>query len=230
MLEELKKRVYEANLLLPKYGLVVFTWGNVSAIDREKGLIVIKPSGVDYEKMKPADMVVVNLQGQVVEGKLRPSSDTPTHLVLYRAFPAIGGIVHTHSEWATSFAQAGMGIPAMGTTQADYFHGEVPCSRDLSDEEIRQDYEENTGKVIVEAFASRDPNAIPGCLVKNHGPFVWGISPEEAVYHAVVLEKIAAMDYHAMTLNPKAGAMKPALLDKHFFRKHGLDAYYGQKK
>lgn len=231
MLEELKQKVWKANELLPKYGLVVFTWGNVSGIDRKKNLMVIKPSGLSYEVMKPEDMVVVDIEtGKKVEGNLNPSSDTDTHLVLYRSFPNIGGIVHTHSKWAVSFAQAGMGIPAMGTTQGDYFYGEIPCTRKMTAEEIAGNYELETGNVIVETFQDKDPDHIPGVLVHSHGPFTWGKDPFEAVYHAEVMEQVAFMDYHAMTLNPSAGTMQKELLDKHYLRKHGPHAYYGQKK
>ncbi len=228
MLEELKKLVCEANLLLPQYGLVTFTWGNVSGIDRKSGLVVIKPSGVPYEGMKAEDMVVVDLDGSVVEGKWKPSSDTATHVELYKAFPDCGGIVHTHSRWATTFAQAGRGIPAMGTTQADYFYGEIPCTRPMTEEEIRGAYEKETGKVIVETFAGRDPAAVPGVLVYSHGPFAWGSDPMNAVHNAVVMEEVAFMDWHAMMLEPGRGPMQQALLDKHYLRKHGKNAYYGQ--
>ena len=228
MLEELKKQVCEANLLLPKYGLVTFTWGNVSGIDRVSGLLVIKPSGVDYDGMRPEDMVVVDLNGNVVEGKWKPSSDTPTHVELYKAFPACGGIVHTHSRWATTFAQAGRDIPAMGTTQGDYFYGVIPCTRPMTDVEIRGEYEKETGKVIVETFADKDPAAIPGVLVYSHGPFAWGADAMDAVHNAVVMEEVAFMDWHAMVLNPDQGPMQQTLLDKHYLRKHGANAYYGQ--
>lgn len=229
MLEELKKQVCAANLLLPKYGLVTFTWGNVSGIDREKGLIVIKPSGVDYDGMTPEDMVVVDLDGKTVEGKWKPSSDTATHLALYRAFSNIGGVVHTHSRWATSFAQAGMPIPAMGTTQADYFYGDIPCTRPMTDAEIRGEYEKETGNVIVETFAGKDPDAIPAVLVCSHGPFAWGTDAMNAVHNAVVMEECAFMDYHALMLDPQHREMQQTLLDKHYLRKHGKNAYYGQR-
>ena len=233
MLEELKEKVYEANMLLPKHGLVVFTWGNVSGIDREKGLMVIKPSGVEYDEMKPSDMVVVDLEsGERVEGDLNPSSDTDTHLVLYRAFKNIGGVVHTHSRWAVSFAQAGRGIPAMGTTQGDYFYGEIPCTRKMTPEEIGGSYELETGNVIVETFNERNINAdyVPGVLVNSHGPFSWGTDPENAVHNAVVMEEVAFMDFHALMLEPNRGVMQQELLDKHYLRKHGPNAYYGQSK
>lgn len=229
MLDELKQKVLEANLLLPKYSLVTFTWGNVSAIDRESGFFVIKPSGVSYEEMTADDMVVINLEtGEKAEGKYKPSSDTPTHLELYRAFPEAGGIVHTHSRWATSFAQAGAGIIPMGTTQGDYFYGEIPCTRDMTEEEIGGEYEKETGKVIIETFAGKDPMTVPAALVRNHGPFAWGKDALEAVHNAVVLEEIAFMNYHAMMINPDAGKMPQALLDRHYLRKHGKNAYYGQ--
>jgi L-ribulose-5-phosphate 4-epimerase len=227
MLEKLKEEVFQANLDLVKHGLVIFTWGNVSGIDREKGLVVIKPSGVSYEKMKPKDMVVLNLYGQVVEGNLKPSSDTPTHLVLYRQFENIGGVVHTHSEWATSWAQAGKGIPAVGTTQADYFYGEIPCTRKMTNEEIEGEYELETGKVIVERFKDLNADSIPGVLVNNHGPFSWGKDAHDAVHNAVVMEEVAKMTFRTFQLNPKT-TMDQVLLDKHFLRKHGKDAYYGQ--
>lgn len=229
MLEQLKEQVLEANLLLPKYGLVTFTWGNVSGIDRETGLVVIKPSGVEYDGMTVEDMVVADLEGKVVEGKWKPSSDTPTHLALYRAFPGMGGIVHTHSRWATSFAQAGRGIPPMGTTQGDYFYGEIPCTRKMTPEEIGGEYELETGNVIIETFQGVDPMTIPAVLVHSHGPFTWGKDAMEAVHNAVVLEEVAFMDFHAMALNPGAGAMQQELMDKHYLRKHGANAYYGQK-
>ncbi len=228
MLEKLKEDVLKANLLLPKHDLVTFTWGNVSAIDRERGLVVIKPSGVEYDEMKASDMVVVDLEGNVVEGNLRPSSDTPTHIELYKAFPNIGGVVHTHSRWATSFAQAGCEIPAMGTTQADYFYGPIPCTRALTDEEIHGQYEKNTGLVIIETFKDKDPDAVPGVLVRNHGPFSWGTDAFNAVHNAVVMEEVAFMDYHAITLRPDAPCVSQGLLDKHYYRKHGKNAYYGQ--
>ena len=229
MLEELRKIVCDANLLLPKYDLVTFTWGNVSGIDRERGLVVIKPSGVPYETMTPEDMVIVDLEGNAVEGKWKPSSDTDTHVALYRAFPACGGIVHTHSRWATTFAQAGRPIPAMGTTQADYFYGAIPCTRPLTDDEINGEYEKETGKVIVETFAGRDPAAVPGVLVYSHGPFAWGTDPLNAVHNAVVMEEVAFMDWHALMLNPEHRDMQRSLLDRHYLRKHGPGAYYGQK-
>ena len=228
MLEELKKEVYEANMLLPKYGLVTFTWGNVSGIDRESGLVVIKPSGVDYDKMTADDMVVVDLEGNRVEGNLNPSSDTATHLELYKAFPDMGGIVHTHSPWATSWAQAGRDIPCYGTTHADYFHRAVPCTGDMTHAQIDGDYEAETGAVIVERFRSLDPLHTPGVLVKNHGPFTWGRDAHEAVYNATVLEQVAKMAFITKLLNPTAG-IDPLLVEKHFRRKHGPDAYYGQK-
>lgn len=231
MLEELKRQVYEANMLLPKYGLVTFTWGNVSAIDRESGLFVIKPSGVEYESMKPEDMVVMDLNGNRVEGKLRPSSDTPTHLELYKAFPEIGGIVHTHSSYATSWAQAGRSIPCYGTTHADYIYGEVPCVRCLTKEEIDEAYETNTGKLIVSEFQrmNKEIMAVPAVLCKNHGPFTWGKDAKEAVHNAVVLEEVAKMAYQTECINAKAEPAPQELQDKHYYRKHGTGAYYGQE-
>ena len=228
MLEELKKQVCEANLLLPRHGLVTFTWGNVSGIDRESGYMVIKPSGVPYDGMTPEDMVVTDLDGKVVEGKWKPSSDTPTHAVLYRAFPHIGGVVHTHSRWATSFAQAGLAIPAMGTTQADYFYGDIPCTRPMTAREIGGEYEKETGNVIVECFRNREADDVPGVLVYSHGPFAWGTDPLNAVHNAVVMEEVAFMDYHALMLNPAHRDMQRELMDKHYLRKHGKNAYYGQ--
>ena len=228
MLEQLKQQVLEANLQLPKYGLITFTWGNVSGIDRESGLVVIKPSGVSYDGMTVEDMVVVDLNGTVVEGRWKPSSDTPTHVELYKAFPQCGGIVHTHSRWATTFAQAGMGIPAMGTTQGDYFYGEIPCTRPMTDEEIRGEYEKQTGAVIVETFREKDPAMIPGVLVFSHGPFAWGTDPHNAVHNAVVLEELAFMAFYTEAMNPGLPPMQQELLDKHYFRKNGANAYYGQ--
>ena len=228
MLSELREQVLQANLLLPKYGLVTFTWGNVSGIDRASGLFVIKPSGVSYDEMKAEDLVVCDLEGNVVEGRYKPSSDTPTHIELYKAFPEIGGIVHTHSRWATSFAQAGMDILALGTTQADYFYGAIPCTRPMTEEEIRGAYEKETGKVIVETFEGKNAPDLPGVLVYSHGPFAWGTDALNAVHNAVVMEEVAFMDYHAMTLNPEIGPMQQTLLDKHYLRKHGANAYYGQ--
>lgn len=234
MLEQLKREVFEANLLLPKYGLVTFTWGNVSGIDREAGLVVIKPSGVEYEAMSPDDMVVVDLDGKVVEGGLKPSSDTPTHVELYKAFPHIGGIVHTHSRWATIFAQAGLGIPAYGTTHADYFYGEIPCTRAMTDDEIGGAYEKETGLVIVERFRGINPDDMPAVLVRSHGPFAWGSDPENAVHNAVVLEEVAMMAWHDRVIGqegagqPAIQSMPRALLDRHYLRKHGANAYYGQ--
>jgi L-ribulose-5-phosphate 4-epimerase len=228
MLEELKQVVLEANLQLPKYQLVTFTWGNVSGIDREKGLVVIKPSGVEYGKLTRDDMVVVDLEGNVVEGYLKPSSDTPTHLLLYKEFPQIGGVVHTHSPWATVWAQAGKGIPALGTTHADYFYGEIPCTRKMTDAEIQGAYEEETGKVIVETFRPLDPMQMPGVLVYGHGPFTWGKNPYDAVHNAVVLEEVAKLAARTYYLNPSVEPIDQSLLDRHYFRKHGANAYYGQ--
>lgn len=231
MLEILKERVYQANMLLPEHNLVTFTWGNVSGLDRKQGLMVIKPSGVAYEVMKAEDMVVVSLEtGKVVEGELNPSSDTPTHLELYRAFTNIGGIVHTHSKWATIFAQAGRGITAQGTTHADYYYGEIPCTRKLTIEEIQGAYETETGVVIKETFLDRDPDAIPGVLVHSHGPFTWGSDPMDALHNAVVLEELAMMNFHVLMLKSDIPAMQQVLLDKHYLRKHGNHAYYGQTK
>ncbi len=230
MLEVLKQKVYEANMLLPKHHLITFTWGNVSGIDRESGLFVIKPSGVDYDKLTPDDMVVVDLSGKKIEGKLNPSSDTETHRVLYKAFPNIGGVVHTHSRWATIYAQAGQGIHAYGTTQADYFYGEIPCTRDMTDEEINTAYEYNTGEVIVERFKNLNPDYIPAVLVKNHGPFCWGTDAFNAVHNAVVLEEVAMMNFHTELLTGNKIPMPQTLLNKHFLRKHGPNAYYGQIK
>lgn len=229
MLEKLKEEVCRANLELPKYGLVTFTWGNVSGVDREKGLMVIKPSGVSYDNMCADDMVVVSLEtGEKVEGRWKPSSDTPTHVVLYNAFKNIGGIVHTHSRWATSFAQAGVGIPAYGTTQGDYFYGAIPCTRKMTADEIMGEYEKETGNVIVETFKSLSPDYIPAVLVNSHGPFAWGLDAENAVHNAVVLEEVAFMAFHARMLNPDLKPMQKTLLDKHYLRKHGANAYYGQ--
>lgn len=231
MLEDLKQQVLEANLQLVKNNLVIYTWGNVSGIDREKGLFVIKPSGVPYDKLIADDMVVVDLQGDVVEGKLNPSSDTPTHLALYNAFDEIGGIVHTHSKWATAWAQAGRGIKPMGTTQADYFYGEIPCTREMTKQEIEEDYELETGNVIVETFKDRqiNPVYVPGVLVHSHGPFAWGKDANEAVYNATVMEECAMMTYVSTQLAHENAFMSQDLLDKHFLRKHGAHAYYGQR-
>ena len=230
MLEDLKQKVYEANMLLPKHGLITFTWGNVSGIDRNSGLFVIKPSGVEYDVMKPEDMVVVDLDGNKVEGELNPSSDTETHRVLYREFPNIGGVVHTHSRGSTTIAQAGQGIRAYGTTQADYFYGEIPCTRDMTSEEIKGAYEYETGVVIAETLRQINPYHMPAVLVKNHGPFSWGTDPFNAVHNAVVLEEVAMMAFHTQLLTGSREPMPQVLLDKHFLRKHGPDAYYGQKK
>jgi L-ribulose-5-phosphate 4-epimerase len=229
VLEKLKEEVLEANLALPRHGLVTFTWGNVSGIDREQGLVVIKPSGVEYDRLKLEDLVVVDLQGNTIEGKLKPSSDTPTHLALYRAFKEIGGIVHTHSSWATSWAQAGKGIPALGTTHADYIYGEIPCTRKMTETEINGAYELETGHVIIEAFKNIDPMMIPGVLVNQHAPFCWGKNADNAVHNAVVIEEVAKMAYRSMVLTPGLPAMDQALLDRHYLRKHGMNAYYGQK-
>ena len=227
MIEQLKQQVFQANLDLVKHGLVIFTWGNVSAIDRGKGLVVIKPSGVSYEKMKASDMVVINLDGEIVEGLYKPSSDAATHLVLYKKFKNIGGVVHTHSAWATAWAQAGRGIPAVGTTHADYFYGEIPCTRKMKTAEIKGEYELETGNVIVERFSGLNPDQIPGVLVNNHGPFSWGKNADDAVHNAVVMEEVAKMTFRSLQLNPTT-TMERALLDKHFLRKHGKNAYYGQ--
>lgn len=230
MLEALKETVCEANLELFRRGVVLYTWGNVSGIDRARGLVVIKPSGVPYQGMQPSDMVVVDLEGRIVEGTLRPSSDTPTHLELYKAFPEIGGVVHTHSTHAVVFAQAGMEIPPLGTTHADYFYGPVPVSRGLTRDEVQEAYEKNTGRVIVETVKEmgKPPLAVPAVLVRNHGPFTWGKDPAEAVYHSVVLEEIAEMAWKTLQINPSA-ALPPYILEKHYQRKHGPKAYYGQK-
>ena len=228
MLEELKGSVLEANLMLPKHGLVTFTWGNVSGVDRERGVMAIKPSGVEYADMAAKDIVLVSLDGEVVEGDLKPSSDTPTHLELYEAFPEIGGLVHTHSRWGTVFAQAGRGIPALGTTHADYFHGSVPCTRLMTPEEIQTEYERNTGRVIVERFEDLDPREIPAVLVADHGPFTWGPTPAQAVENAAVLEFLSRLAIATMTVEPYPRKRQQELLDKHFLRKHGPEAYYGQ--
>lgn len=228
MLQELKKSVLEANLALVKHQLVIFTWGNVSGIDREKGLVVIKPSGVEYDELTEDKLVVLDLDGNVVEGSLKPSSDTATHLVLYKNFPEIGGVVHTHSSWATSWAQAGRGVPAMGTTHGDYFYGEIPCTRKMTASEIQGEYEKETGNVIVEAFKNLDPMQIPGVLVHSHGPFSWGKDAMNAVHNAVVMEEVAKMTYRSLVLSPDKSSMDQVLLDKHFLRKHGKNAYYGQ--
>ncbi len=231
MLEQLKQDVLEANLMLPKYGLVTFTWGNVSGIDRKNNLVVIKPSGVEYDVMTAKDMVVVDMNGKVVEGNLRPSSDTPTHLELYKAYECIGGVVHTHSRWATIFAQSGRGIPPLGTTHADYFYGEIPCTRKLTLDEINNDYEKETGTVIIERFKGLDPCSMPGVVVYSHGPFAWGNDPHEAVHNAVVMEEVAMMAWHSLVLSGgKLPPMQQALIDKHYLRKHGKNAYYGQDK
>ena len=231
MLEKLKQEVYKANIELPRRGLVTYTWGNVSGIDRERGLFVIKPSGVEYDKLTPEDMVVVDLDGKKVEGRYNPSSDTATHVELYKAFPQIGGVVHTHSSYATSWAQAGRSIPCYGTTHADYIYGEIPCVRCLTAEEIQDAYEENTGHLIVNEFQrlGKDPEAVPAVLCKNHGPFAWGKDAKEAVHNAVVLEEVAKMAYRAETINPRIQPAPQELQDKHYYRKHGANAYYGQK-
>lgn len=229
MLKKLKEQVYQANLLLPEHGLVTFTWGNVSGINRKKGLVVIKPSGVAYDNMQANDMVVVELEtGKVIEGRLKPSSDTATHLELYKAFADIGGIVHTHSRWATTFAQAGRGLMALGTTHGDYFYGEIPCTRKMTEAEIEGEYEKETGTVIIETFKDKDPNAIPAVVVHSHGPFAWGRDAMNAVHNAVVLEEVAFMNFHVMMLEPGIQPIQPELLDRHYLRKHGANAYYGQ--
>lgn len=228
MLEQLKREVYEANMLLPEYGLVTFTWGNVSGIDRESGLFVIKPSGVEYARLTPKDMVVMDMEGRKVEGRYNPSSDTDTHLELYKAFPDMGGIVHTHSSWASSWAQAGRGIPCYGTTHADYMYGEIPCVRNLTKEEIDEAYEKNTGVLIAEQFKDTDYMSMPAVLCKNHGPFSWGKDANDAVHNAVVLEEVAKMAARCEMINPQVKPAPCELQDKHYFRKHGADAYYGQ--
>lgn len=230
MLENLKREVFEANMLLPKYGLVTFTWGNVSGIDREKGLVVIKPSGVEYDVMKPEDMVITDLDGNVIDSKLKPSSDLMTHLEFYKNFKDIGGVVHTHSINAVAFSQAGKDIPALGTTHGDYFYGDIPCTRKMTPEEIAGEYELNTGKVIVEEFNKRniDPNQMPGVLVHSHGPFTWGKDPKDAVHNSVVLDVLSEMAIKTLAINPNVESMQQELLDKHYLRKHGPGAYYGQ--
>lgn len=232
MLEDLKQRVYEANMLLPRYGLVTFTWGNASEIDRELGIIAIKPSGVDYDQLTPEDMVLIDLDGNRVEGRYNPSSDTATHLELYKAFPQIGGVVHTHSSYATSWAQAGLSIPCYGTTHADYIYGEIPCVRNLTRNEIEEAYEKNTGILIVNEFQrmEKDVTAVPAVLCKNHGPFTWGKNAHEAVHNAVVLEEVAKMAYRARLINPDVIPAPQELQDKHYLRKHGKNAYYGQRQ
>ena len=232
MLEQLKEAVLRANLELPKKNLVTYTWGNVSGIDREKGLVVIKPSGVPYEELKAEDMVVLDLEGNKVEGAMRPSSDTPTHIALYKAYPELGGIVHTHSRYATIWAQAGKSIPPLGTTHADYFYGPIPCTRPLTKEEIEGEYELNTGKVIIETFNNGgiNPVYVPGVVVQSHGPFSWGKDPDEAVHNAVVMEEVGMMALNTKLLNPSIPDVDAFLLDKHFMRKHGANAYYGQSK
>lgn len=230
MLEELKRKVFEANLLLPRYGLITFTWGNVSGIDRDKELVIIKPSGIEYDVMTVEDMVVVDMNGKVIEGKLKPSSDLMTHLEFYKNFPNINGVVHTHSQSATAWAQAGFDIPALGTTHGDYFYGAIPCTRKMSESEIKENYELNTGKVIVECFKTKhiDPNQMPGVVVSNHGPFTWGKDAFDAVHNAVVLEEVATIALKTKLINPQVDTMQQELLDKHFLRKHGPGAYYGQ--
>ena len=228
MLEALKKQVYEANMELPRRGLITYTWGNVSAIDRETGYVVIKPSGVDYEVLKSDDMVIIDLEGNKIEGEYKPSSDTATHLELYKAFSEIGGIVHTHSPWATSWAQAGRSIPCYGTTHADYFYGSIPCARSLNEDEIESDYEKNTGLVIIDTFKELNPSFVPGVLCINHGPFTWGKDAMEAVHNAVVLEEVAKMAFQTEQINTHVNAAPEAIKEKHFMRKHGKNAYYGQ--
>lgn len=228
MYEDLKRRVWEANLLLPKYGLVTFTWGNVSGIDRENGVVAIKPSGVEYDKLRPEHIVLVDMEGKPLADGLKPSSDLATHLELYRSFEGIGGVTHTHSRWATAWAQAGADLQAMGTTHADYFYGPVPCTREMTEEEISCEYEKNTGKVIVETFRALDPQSVPAVLVMSHGPFTWGAGPEKSVENSVVLEEVALMAFAARNIDPAKKNMQGALLDKHFCRKHGENAYYGQ--
>ena len=232
MLEELKEKVYLANMELPKRGLVTYTWGNVSGVDRERGLFVIKPSGVEYDELKPSDMVVMDLKGNKIEGDMNPSSDTKTHMVLYNAFPKVGGIVHTHSPYAVAWAQAGEELPCYGTTHADYFYGSIPCARHLTQEELDEDYERNTGVTIVETFKERglDPKAVPAVLCFSHGPFTWGKDPAQAVYHSVVLEECAKMGIFTRMVNPNAAPAPQRMQDKHYMRKHGPNAYYGQKK
>lgn len=230
MLEALKKQVYEANMELPRKGLITYTWGNVSGIDRESGYFVIKPSGVDYDVLKPEDMVVMDLNGNKIEGKYKPSSDTATHIELYKAFSEIGGIVHTHSPWATSWAQAGRSIPCYGTTHADYFYGEIPCARSLTKDEIEGEYERNTGLVIIETFQNINPKFVPGVLCVNHGPFTWGKDAMEAVHNAVVLEEVAKMAFQTEQLNTKVVPAPDTIKEKHFMRKHGKNAYYGQEE
>jgi len=228
MLEQLKKQVFEANMMLPKYGLVTFTWGNVSGVNRSLGLVVIKPSGVSYESMSADDMVVVDMDGNTVGGSLAPSSDTLTHLELYKAFPGIGGIVHTHSRWATVFAQGGLDIPVLGTTHGDYFYGDIPCTREMTRGEIEGAYEKETGSVIAECFASLNPDDMPAVLVHSHGPFTWGKDPAGAVHNAVILEEIAFLAWHTLSLSPEKEPIRRELLDRHYLRKHGKNAYYGQ--
>ena len=227
MLENLKEEVFNANIDLVKHGLVIFTWGNVSAIDRQRGLVVIKPSGVSYDDMRPEDMVVIDLEGKVVQGKLKPSSDTPTHIALYKAFQDIGGVAHTHSTYATAWAQAGKSIPNIGTTHSDYFSSDIPCTADMTQKEVEEEYEKETGNVIVNTFKDLNPNYIPGVLVKNHGPFSWGKDAKEAVHNSVVMEQVSKMAFISYNISPNL-TMNPHLIKKHFFRKHGANAYYGQ--